>query len=372
MSATNSILKGRLADMRLPFHTPTYCLRTPSIPVRSTSGTLGTWNTFKGTLTLTLAPILPASSAASSCTCSKAADDDDVAESDLRATSQDIVLLLRCTTAEEGDFTLQTSREEEEDDDDDDDEETSAFVERRRLRGEEAEKKARAFILFLSCCYLLSILISLSVSRVSLLLLFSFGFGFGFGFVTLDLIHSYPRAKVNEFTYVGFTKETAPTCRHTNPNSQPYIWGSRRFYPTATWVPPLVGEEEKETCVLGLLLGKYMFSDPKYMKYEKQPLMGKLIWELCPLCESIFSVQIAFIDFHINHYFKKKKKPILCLKFGLHFSTLSDLKFPNLIFLPLSHLSLPNRKHLKFPKMELHFTFSKIGIRILVCQKQNL
>ncbi|PKI60130.1 hypothetical protein CRG98_019474 [Punica granatum] len=104
MSLTNSTFKGRLADTRLPFQMATFCFSTPSIPVKSTSGTRGTWYTFTGAVTLTLAPILDENSSSS-------AEDGEVdaSESDgFSATSQRILHLLRVRAA------VKVSTEEEE------------------------------------------------------------------------------------------------------------------------------------------------------------------------------------------------------------------------------------------------------------------
>lgn len=83
--------------MRLPLKTATYCFSSPSIPVKSTSGTRGTWYTFSGTFTLTLAPILAESPSEPSPSPdtdgeSPSADEeeeDNGFESDFSATSQE-------------------------------------------------------------------------------------------------------------------------------------------------------------------------------------------------------------------------------------------------------------------------------------------
>lgn len=119
-----------MAEIRLPFQSPTYCLRTPSIPVRSTSGTLGTWWTFNGTLTLILAPILAPKSSVDEedGDCDKS---EEVLESDPRATSQRI----RCVLVVVGaDIELQrgengSDKEDDEEEEDDDEHEQKQGIE---------------------------------------------------------------------------------------------------------------------------------------------------------------------------------------------------------------------------------------------------
>ncbi|KAK2991752.1 hypothetical protein RJ640_015486 [Escallonia rubra] len=107
MSATNAILYGRFAEMRLPFHSPTYCFNTPSIPVNSSSGTFGTWYTFNGPLTLTRAPIFAAAAAAAS---SSSEYSDAVADEDATDGSSTVAVEFVEALIGEGDIVLRVFR----------------------------------------------------------------------------------------------------------------------------------------------------------------------------------------------------------------------------------------------------------------------